>query len=65
MQTYESFVSLISASGGSLMYSSYLLAGSAPTLALGPGGILHVAASLGFDAQTMTYSGFPLPPPNP
>jgi uncharacterized protein (TIGR03437 family) len=65
MQTYESFVSLISASGGSLTYSSYLLAGSAPTLALGPGGILHIAGSVGFDAQTMTYSGFPLPPPNP
>src|ERR1017187_9958025 len=65
IQNYESFVSMISANGASLTYSSYLLAGSAPTLALGPDGILHIAGDVGFDAQTMTYGGFPLPPPNP
>lgn len=65
IQNYESFVSMISPNGASLAYSSYLLAGSAPTLALSPGGILHIAGDVGFDAQTLTYSGFPLPPPNP
>jgi uncharacterized protein (TIGR03437 family) len=65
IQNYESFVSMISANGSSLAYSSYLLAGSAPTLALGPDGILHIAGDVGFDAQTLTNSGFPLPPPTP
>jgi uncharacterized protein (TIGR03437 family) len=65
IQNYESFVSMISPNGASLAYSSYLLAGSAPTLALGPNGILNIAGSAGFDAQSMTYSGFPLAPPNP
>jgi uncharacterized protein (TIGR03437 family) len=62
---YESFVSMISANGASLTYSTYLLAGSAPTLAVGPDGNLNIAGSAGFDAQTMTFSGFPFPPPNP
>jgi uncharacterized protein (TIGR03437 family) len=65
IQNYESFVSMISANGDSLTYSSYLLAGSAPTLALGPDGILHIAGSAGIDAQTLTYSGFLFAPPNP
>jgi uncharacterized protein (TIGR03437 family) len=30
-----------------------------------PNGILNIAGSAGFDAQTMTFSGFPFPPPNP
>lgn len=63
--SYESFVSMISPNGGALTYSTYLLAGSAPTLALGPDGILNIAGSVGFDAQTMTYSGGPFPPPTP
>jgi uncharacterized protein (TIGR03437 family) len=65
IQNYESFVSMISANGASLTYSSYLLAGSAPTLALSPDGILHIAGRAGFDAQTLTYSGFLFAPPNP
>lgn len=60
---YESFVSMISANGAALAYSTYLLAGSAPTLAVGPDGILNIAGSVGFDAQTMAFSGFPFPPP--
>jgi uncharacterized protein (TIGR03437 family) len=62
---YESFVSMISANGAALDYSTYLLAGSTPTLALGPDGVLRIAGSVGFDAQTMTNSGFPFPPPTP
>ncbi len=65
IEDYKSFVSMISASGASLTYSSYLSAGSAPTVALGPDGVLHIAGSIGFDAQTLTNSGFPVPPPNP
>lgn len=62
---YKSFVSMISPSGASLTYSTYLEAGSAPTIALGTGGILYIAGDIGFDAQSMTYSGFPSGPANP
>jgi uncharacterized protein (TIGR03437 family) len=65
IQNYESFVSMISANGAALDYSTYLLAGSAPTLAVSPDGVVHIAGSAGFDAQTMTFSGFPFPPPSP
>jgi uncharacterized protein (TIGR03437 family) len=65
IQDYESFVSMLDPAGATLPYSSYLSAGSAPTLALGPDGTLYIAGDAGFDAQTMTYSGFPSPPPNP
>jgi uncharacterized protein (TIGR03437 family) len=64
-QTYKSFVSMLSPTGSALTYSSYLSAGSSPSLALGPGGILRIAGDIGFDAQTMTYTGFPNPPVNP
>ena len=65
MGNYVAFLSMISANGASLTYSSYLLAGFAPTLALSPDGILHIAGSDGVGAQSMTYSGFLFPPPNP
>lgn len=65
IQNYESFVSMLDPAGATLLYSSYLWAGSAPTLAVSPNGILYVAGDQGFDAQSMTYSGFPFPPPNP
>ncbi len=66
IETYESFVSMIGPNGTTLPFSSYLLAGSAPTLALGPDGILHIAGSIGVGAQSYTFSGFPnFPPPPP
>ena len=66
IQVYESFISMIGANGATVPFSSYLLAGSEPTLALGPDGILHIAGSIGVGAQTFTFNGFPsFPPPPP
>jgi uncharacterized protein (TIGR03437 family) len=59
IENYESFVSLISPNGATLTYSTYLAAGSAPTLALGPGGIVNIAGSVGLGAQSLTFTGFP------
>jgi uncharacterized protein (TIGR03437 family) len=64
-QSYKSFVAMLSSSGNALTYSSYLSAGSSPSLALSTGGTLQIAGDIGFDAQTMTYTGFPNPPANP
>jgi hypothetical protein len=55
---------MLSPSGASLNYSSYLSEGSSPSLALGAAGILEIAGDMGFGAQTMTYTGFPNPPIN-
>ena len=57
---YESFVSMLNAGGSSLPFSTYLLAGSGPMLALGPDGVLHVGGSAGLLAQTQTETGGPL-----
>jgi uncharacterized protein (TIGR03437 family) len=65
VENYESFVSMLDPAGATLPYSSYLLAGSAPTLAVGPDGILYIAGDMGFDAQSVTFSGFPYPASNP
>ncbi len=58
-EQYESFVAMLDATGSKLPFSTYLLAGSEPTLALGPDGVLHVGGSTGFLAQTQTNSGNP------
>jgi uncharacterized protein (TIGR03437 family) len=65
VQIYKSFISMLSPTGAALTYSSYLSAGSSPTLALGSGGILDIAGDIGFGAQTITYNGFPNGPVNP
>jgi uncharacterized protein (TIGR03437 family) len=65
VQTYKSFISMLSPTGAALTYSSYLSAGSSPTLALGSGGVLDIAGDIGFGAQTITYNGFPNAPVNP
>jgi uncharacterized protein (TIGR03437 family) len=65
IESYESFVSVIGADGAALPFSSYLLAGSAPTLAVSPQGILEIAGGVGFGAQSMTLSGFPYGPITP
>ncbi|HLK18905.1 MAG TPA: SBBP repeat-containing protein [Bryobacteraceae bacterium] len=65
VQTYKSFVSLLSNDGSSLLYSSYVAAGSSPKLALDTDGMVAISGATGFGAQTQTYSGFPNPPANP
>lgn len=58
-ETYMSFVSMISPNGNTIPYSTYLLAGFAPTLALNRDGSLEIAGSVGYGAQSITFSGFP------
>jgi uncharacterized protein (TIGR03437 family) len=65
IEDYKSFLSMLNPAGTALTYSSYLLAGSAPSLAVGPDGILHIAGDSGFGAQTITFTGFPNPPISP
>ena len=65
IQNYESFVSMLDPSGGKLQFSTYLTAGSEPSLALDPSGILHVAGDTGYGAQSVTFVGFLFGPINP
>jgi len=62
---YASFVSVFDPGGSALAFSTYLYAGSAPTVVVGPGRSLHVAGSTGTGAQTIAsvgcYTG-PCPP---
>jgi uncharacterized protein (TIGR03437 family) len=57
---------MIGGNGATLPFSSYLLAGSAPTLSLCPDGVLHIAGSVVVGAHSFTFGGFPnFPPPPP
>jgi uncharacterized protein (TIGR03437 family) len=58
-EQYESFIAMLDATGSTLPFSTYLLAGSNPMLALGPDGLIHVGGSTGFLAQTQTNGGNP------
>jgi hypothetical protein len=62
---YASFVSVLDPDGSALTFSTYLYAGSAPTVIPGPGRSIHVAGSTGTGAQTSAdigcYTG-PCPP---
>jgi len=55
-ESYRSFVSMIGPNGATLPFSTYLLAGSAPALALNPDGNLEIGGSVGPTAQTMTFT---------
>jgi uncharacterized protein (TIGR03437 family) len=57
MLNYRSFVSMLDAQGANLLYSTYLSAGSSPTLAPLPAGVIHIGGDQGYLAQTSTFSG--------
>jgi uncharacterized protein (TIGR03437 family) len=61
--SYSSFVSELNATGSTLQYSTYLLAGATPSVAAGPSGQIVLAGAVGLGAQTQQYSGFPIPFP--
>ncbi len=54
---YASFVSVFDPAGSALEFSTYLYAGSAPTVVAGPGRSIHVAGSTGTGAQTSATVG--------
>lgn len=59
---YSSFLSILNPAGSSLDFSTYLNAGSTPTVAAASTGTYDVAGSVGPSAQTSTFSGAYLPP---
>jgi hypothetical protein len=62
---FASFVSVFDPAGSALAFSTYLYAGSAPTVIAGPGRSIHVAGSTGTGAQTSAGVGCftgPCPP---
>jgi hypothetical protein len=62
---FASFVSVLNPAGSALMFSTYLYAGSAPTVVAGPGRSIHIAGSTGTGAQTIAAVGCftgPCPP---
>jgi len=63
MESYESFVSMLSPDGSGLPFSSYLFAGSAPKIALSDS-LVRVAGDVGAGAQSVTFTpASPLAPP--
>ena len=54
---FASFVSVLDPTGSALEFSTYLYAGSAPTVAAGPGRTIRVAGSTGTGAQSSAYEG--------
>ena len=60
---FASFVSALNPSGSALTFSTYLHAGTAPSVAAGLNGSIYVAGSTGLNAQSVPDTGFPNPPP--
>jgi photosystem II stability/assembly factor-like uncharacterized protein len=61
---YASFVSVLNPAGSALTFSTYLYAGSAPTVVVGPERAIRVAGSTGTGAQTSPFLGcYPGPCP--
>jgi uncharacterized protein (TIGR03437 family) len=58
---FASFVSSLNASGSALTFSSYLYAGSSPSV-VASGGATYVSGSVGVGAQTLPDSGAYTPP---
>ncbi|HEY1183581.1 MAG TPA: SBBP repeat-containing protein [Bryobacteraceae bacterium] len=54
---FASFVSVLDPTGSGLEFSTYLYAGSAPTVAAGPGRTIRIAGSTGTGAQSSAYEG--------
>jgi photosystem II stability/assembly factor-like uncharacterized protein len=54
---FASFVSVLDPTGSALEFSTYLYAGSAPTVVAGPGRTIRVAGSTGTGAQSSAYEG--------
>ena len=52
---FASFVTAFDPAGSDLAFSTYLYAGSAPSIATGPGRSIHVAGSTGTGAQTSPF----------
>ena len=57
LDQFASFVSILNPAGSGLDFSSYLYAGSTPTVALAPGGTLDIAGGIGPGAQSTPFSG--------
>lgn len=55
---FASFVSVLDPAGAALRLSTYLYAGSSPSVATGPDGSLYVAGAEGSGAQTAPDSGY-------
>jgi uncharacterized protein (TIGR03437 family) len=60
---FASFVSALNPAGSALTFSTYLYAGSAPSVTAGSNGSIYVAGSTGLNAQSVPDTGFPNPPP--
>lgn len=60
---FASFLTSLDPAGAALRFSTYLYAGSAPTVAVTPNGSIYVGGDVGPGAQTMPDSGFVNPFP--
>src|SRR5258708_33718537 len=60
---FASFVSALNPSGSALTFSTYLHAGTSPSVTAGLNGSIYVAGSTGLNAQSVPDTGFPNPPP--
>jgi uncharacterized protein (TIGR03437 family) len=63
VRQFASFISALNPAGSALTFSTYLHAGSAPSVAAGSNGSIYVTGSIGFGAQSIPDTGFPNPPP--
>jgi uncharacterized protein (TIGR03437 family) len=63
VRQFASFVSVLNPHGSALTFSTYLHAGSAPSVTVGSNGSIYVAGSVGMGAQSVPDTGFPNPPP--
>ena len=61
---FASFLTSLDPAGSALRFSTYLYAGSAPSVAVAPNGSIYVGGDVGPGSQTMPDSGFvnPFPP---
>lgn len=60
---FASFLTSLDPAGSALRFSTYLYAGSAPSVAVAPNGSIYVGGDLGPSSQTMPDSGFVNPFP--